>query len=162
MHHSVAIIGFGKMGKIRKNIFDTFPDCEVKWVCDIAPVSGDFRFIEDAKEVFNDSETDIIFIATPNYRNKDLIVQGLNSNKHVFCEKPIGISSAQVLEIIAAEKSNPQLKFMAGFKKITFFKKMLGKSKLLIGIDFYDRTGGGLQRKQAYSQNERRHARKVP
>lgn len=113
--HSVAIIGLGKMGKIRKNIIDSIPECLLKWVCDKEPVKGDFKFTKEPDVIFNDDNIDIVFVCTPNYLNKDFVVRGLDSKKHVFCEKPPGISSGQILEIIDAEKRNPECRLMIGF-----------------------------------------------
>lgn len=113
--HNVGIIGFGKMGQIRKEIIDSIPDCTLKWVADIKTVENDTRFTKDSEAIFNDSEVDIVFISTPNYLTKDLIIKGLDSKKHIFCEKPPGISVGQIMEIIEAEKRNPECKLMVGF-----------------------------------------------
>lgn len=113
--HNVAIIGFGKMGKIRKNVIDSIPGCSLTWVCDVMPKEGNFKFTKDPDVIFSDDEIDIVFVCTPNYLNKDFIIRGLDSKKHVFCEKPPGIKSAQILEIIEAEKRNPECKLMIGF-----------------------------------------------
>jgi len=114
-NHTTAIIGFGKMGKIRKEIIDSLRDCSVKWVCDAVPQEGNFEFTKDPDVIFKDKEVDIVFVCTPNYLNKDLVVRGLNSRKHVFCEKPIGINSAEVREIMDAEERNQGYNMMAGF-----------------------------------------------
>ena len=115
--HTAGIIGFGKMGKIRKEILDTLPDCSLKWVCDVTPVpeKGNFGYTDSPDDIFNDREVDMVFICTPNYLNKALIIRGLDAGKHVFCEKPIGISSKQILEIMEAERRNPEHKLMVGF-----------------------------------------------
>jgi predicted dehydrogenase len=113
--HNVGIIGFGKIGEIRKEIIDSIPDWSVKWICDPVLQQGDFRYTENPDAIFNDSEVDTVFIATPNYLNKGLVIKGLDSKKHVFCEKPIGTSTAQVVAIIEAEKRNPDRKLMIGF-----------------------------------------------
>ena len=114
-NHTLAIIGFGKMGKIRKGILDSTPGCSVKWVCDTIPQEGSFRFTTNSDEIFSDKEVDTVFLCTPNHLNKQLIVKGLNSKKHIFCEKPIGISTAEVREVMDAERRNPGYKMMAGF-----------------------------------------------
>lgn len=113
--HTAAVIGFGKMGKIRKGILDSIPGCSVKWVCDTGPQEGDFRFTCDSDEIFADEEVDTVFLCLPNYLNKGLIIKALDSKKHVFCEKPIGISTAEIREIIDAETRNPGCKLAAGF-----------------------------------------------
>jgi len=113
--HTLAIIGFGKMGKIRKGILDSIPGCSVKWVCDATPQEGDFRFTTDSDEIFNDKEVGTVFLCTPNHLNKRLIVKGLDSKKHVFCDKPIGISTPEVREVMDAERRNPGYRMMGGF-----------------------------------------------
>ncbi|MGD0331020.1 MAG: Gfo/Idh/MocA family oxidoreductase [Dehalococcoidia bacterium] len=115
MHHKAGILGFGKMGRIRKDNINSIRDCSVKYVCDSVPQEGNFKFTKEPNEIFNDDDVDIVFVCTPNYLNKDLIIRGLDSGKHVFCEKPPGVNSAQILEIIGAEKRNPGCKFMVGF-----------------------------------------------
>ncbi len=136
--HRIGIIGFGKMGQIRKNIIDSIPDCSVKWVCDTVPPKEDnFKFTKDPNVIFNDDEIDIIFVCTPNYLIKDFVVRGLDSKKHVFCEKPPGISSAQVLEIIDAEKRNPECKYMIGFNH-RWHQSVLEAKKLIDSGKFGD------------------------
>ncbi|XP_071540178.1 myo-inositol 2-dehydrogenase-like isoform X2 [Panulirus ornatus] len=46
-------------------------------------------FPEESEKVFRDPSVHGIIIATPTFTHKDLIVQGLNAEKAVFCEKPI-------------------------------------------------------------------------
>lgn len=133
--HKVAIIGLGKMGKIRKDIIDSIPKCSVKWVCDIAPMKGNFKFTKDPEVIFKDHDVDIVFVCTPNYLNKDFVVRGLDSKKHVFCEKPAGISVSQIQEIIDAEKRNPECRLAIGFnhrrhQSILQAKKVVDSGKL--------------------------------
>ena len=112
--HTAAIIGFGKMGKIRKEIIDSLSNCSLKWVSDVVPQEGTFKFTKDPDVIFADKEVDVVFVCTPNYLNKDFVARGLQSNKHVFCEKPIGISTAEISEIMDVEKRNPRLKLAVG------------------------------------------------
>jgi 1,5-anhydro-D-fructose reductase (1,5-anhydro-D-mannitol-forming) len=113
--HNVAIIGFGKMGKIRNEVVNSLPDCSLKWVCDVVPQEGNFKFTKDPDVIFNDEEVDIVFVCTPNYLNKGFVIRGLDSKKHIFCEKPLGTSSAEISEIMDAEKRNPNFKLAVGF-----------------------------------------------
>jgi len=126
--HNVAIIGYGKMGRTRKEVIDFLPDCKVKWVCDPAGAEGDFSYTDDPEVVFNDSQVDSVFICTPNCYTKDLVIRALNAQKHVFSEKPCGTSTEQVEEIMAALNENPTRKLMIGFnhrwhKSVTEAKK---------------------------------------
>lgn len=112
---NIGIIGFGKMGRIRKSALSGFEDCKLKWVCDLRGVNGDFRFTSDPERILQDSSVDAVFICTPNHLVKNFVVRGLDAGKHVFAEKPPGISVAEVKEMIAAEVRNPGLKVKFGF-----------------------------------------------
>ncbi len=49
---------------------------------------------------------DAIYLATPNWRHAEFVVPALRAGIHVLCEKPIEISSAKGLEILAAERES--------------------------------------------------------
>lgn len=117
---NIGIIGFGKIGKIRFNTIQAIDGkYRVTKICDISTNQGifskDIKFTTDYNDILNDKNIDIIFVCTPNYLNKKLVVEALNNNKHVFCEKPPGINLAELEEMIEAEKKNPHLKLMFGF-----------------------------------------------
>jgi predicted dehydrogenase len=112
---NIGIIGYGKMGQIRKRTLDEFENCRVKWVCDINEKHGDFNFTKDPNEIFKDDSIQAVFICTPNYLIKDLVVRGLDCKKHIFAEKPPGTSVADVEEMIKAERRNPGCKLKFGF-----------------------------------------------
>lgn len=62
------------------------------------------------EEVFQDSNVDIVYIGTIEHYHRDLCIKALNNNKHVLCEKPLAMNTAEVQDIIdVAKKTN---KFM--------------------------------------------------
>jgi predicted dehydrogenase len=54
-----------------------------------------------------------VFIATPPYLHSEMAIAAINAGKHVYCEKPIGITPAQVRDILEATKSSNKV-FVAG------------------------------------------------
>ena len=54
--------------------------------------------------LFNCKEVDIVYIATPHVFHKDLAIRAMKAGKHVLCEKPLGINTAEVEEMIATSK----------------------------------------------------------
>ena len=110
-----GIIGFGKMGKIRKSLIDQREDSEVTMVCDPIKPCLDVAYTPEAYDIISHPEIDAVCICTPNYLLKDLVVASLNADKHVLCEKPPGISLSQVHEMQAALKEKPRLKLKFGF-----------------------------------------------
>lgn len=51
-------------------------------------------------EIFQDSNIDIIYIGTIDQVHRDLCIKALNHNKHVLCEKPLAMNTAEAQEII--------------------------------------------------------------
>lgn len=111
----IGIIGYGKMGKLRHSVLETIGLHKVVHVCDSIPCNGNFKYSQNPSDVINNPLVDAVFVCTPNHMIKDTVVRLLDSGKHVFAEKPPGVSSAQVNEMISAETRNPDKKLMFGF-----------------------------------------------
>ncbi|MBQ7907631.1 MAG: Gfo/Idh/MocA family oxidoreductase [Clostridia bacterium] len=118
----IGIIGFGSMGKTHlysiKNIpffFDSDIKPQAVYICN--------RNIEKARQAsekydiphYTDNEDDIIYndeidivdICTPNICHYETAKKAILAGKHVYCEKPLGISyeQAQGLAQLAREKN---------------------------------------------------------
>ena len=113
----IGIIGaHGKMGEIRRHLFSKVPDCQIVALCDtFNPNGSNIFFSTDPYSIVNHPDVDAIVICTPNYLIKELVIASLNQKKHVFCEKPPGISLADVVEMRQALKTNKGLKLKFGF-----------------------------------------------
>ncbi|MBD0331721.1 MAG: Gfo/Idh/MocA family oxidoreductase, partial [Chitinophagaceae bacterium] len=60
--------------------------------------------------MISDPDIDGIVIATPSALHKEQVIQAFESNKAVFCQKPLGTNAKEVKVIIdAAEKANKLL-----------------------------------------------------
>lgn len=60
----------------------------------------------NAQDLFNCTDVDVVYIATPHTLHKDLSVMAMNSGKHVLCEKPMGVNTKQVQKMIEASVKN--------------------------------------------------------
>ena len=100
-----GIIGFGRMGK-------TFADCfknsnESFKLTAIASKSNSKISFEDKNlnvfknydELILSPKIDAIYVATLNNTHKEIVVKGLNNNKKILCEKPLGMNVYEVDEI---------------------------------------------------------------
>lgn len=59
------------------------------------------------KEMLEDHEIDVVYIATPHSNHYEYIIESLQNNKHVLCEKAITVNSTQLKEIVQlAEEKN--------------------------------------------------------
>lgn len=59
---------------------------------------------DNADDMINDENVDIIYIATPHNLHYRFLVQSLKAGKHVFCEKVITVNDKQLEEAIAIAK----------------------------------------------------------
>ena len=67
------------------------------------------------EELLNDAEIDAVYIPLPNHLHVEWAIKAIEANKHVLCEKPIGMSAAQAMELMEAAKQKPHLKVMEAF-----------------------------------------------
>ena len=110
----VSIIGFGKMGKIRATAIEKCGG-QVVGVFDsnIVDNSG-YKVYDKVDDVFDDPNIDAIFVCTPNFLNAKYTIRGIQSGKHVFCEKPPALNVSEMEEVIL-EESKYDKKIMYGF-----------------------------------------------
>lgn len=72
--------------------------------------SADAKVYEDYKELLADSTIDIIHVCTPNDSHADISIAGLESGKHVMCEKPMAKTAADARRMVeVAKKSDKKL-----------------------------------------------------
>ena len=150
---NVGIIGLGKVGLLRKDLILRHPAFTLKALCDVtnpadSVISG-YQYFNNYQDLLA-SDVDAVFIATPNKYTPEIVIAALNRNKNVFCEKPPGMTVADVEHIIAAEKKSTGRVLKFGFnhryhgavmeaKKIIDSKK-LGKILWIRGV--YGKSGG--------------------
>ena len=88
------------------------PNCEMVAFCDIilekaehaAKKFGtpDAKVYEDYKELLKDETIDVIHVCTPNRSHSFITVDALEAGKHVMCEKPMAINSAEAKKMLDA------------------------------------------------------------
>lgn len=96
---NVAIIGAGRAAQLHLNAYRKVYGLDICIAClfdsDIKRAEAmkkEYRIEKTAtslNEILMNQNIDIIDICTPPYSHKDLIIQALNHNKHVICEKPL-------------------------------------------------------------------------
>jgi predicted dehydrogenase len=67
------------------------------------------------EQLLADPEIDAVYIPLPNHLHVPWSIRALEAGKHVLCEKPIGLSSAEAEELLAVSKRHPHLKAMEAF-----------------------------------------------
>lgn len=134
----VGIIGFGKIGKLRKKVIENNPDLLLESICDtVHPEPDDkviCKFFENYKDLLK-LDIDAVFICVPHTLTKQIVIDSLKNNLHVFAEKPPGICVGDVLEIERELIRHPDLKLKFGFNHryythIQNAKKFIDSGKL--------------------------------
>ena len=67
------------------------------------------------EELLSDPDIDAVYIPLPNNLHVEWSIKSLQAGKHVLCEKPIGLSSAEANKLIDASEKYPHLKIMEAF-----------------------------------------------
>lgn len=117
----VGIIGCGGIanGKHMPSL-KKVKDCEMVAFCDIIPERAekaakeygtpDAKTYTDYKELLKDSEIEVVHVCTPNRSHSFITVDALEAGKHVMCEKPMAINSAEAKKMLdAANRTGKKL-----------------------------------------------------
>ena len=155
----LGIIGAGNMGSGHaKNITAGMcPDIVITamadrkesrrdWIRDNVPGAQIFA---EGSELIASGAADAVLIAVPHYQHPPLAIEAFEHGLHVMCEKPAGVYTLQVREMMAAADRHPELTFGMMFNQRTncVYRKMkemleageLGKIKRMnwIVTDWY-------------------------
>ena len=67
------------------------------------------------EELLADADIDVIYIPLPNHLHVSWSIRALEAGKHVLCEKPVALSSAEARQLLDAAGRCPHLKVMEAF-----------------------------------------------
>ncbi|HYI95418.1 MAG TPA: Gfo/Idh/MocA family oxidoreductase [Bryobacteraceae bacterium] len=102
-----GIIGCGLMGKHRAQAVTAIAQAHLISVFDPSEnraltLAKDFHCSADetVQALLARPEIDAVVIAVPHYLSKQICIDALHAGKHIFCEKPLGLSSSECEEII--------------------------------------------------------------
>ena len=112
----LGIIGVGNMGRSHINNWakGLTPEIEITAVCDIdetkfaaarEKIPGVPCF-KNATDLFASGLCDAVLIATPHYIHPDLTMEAMKAGLHVMSEKPAGVYTKQVRELIEFTKTS--------------------------------------------------------
>ena len=113
----VGIIGCGGIANAKHMPgLKACPDAEMVAFCDIVIERAETaakqygvpgaKVYEDYKELLKDESIEVVHVLTPNRAHSFITVDALNAGKHVMCEKPMAINSAEAKKMLDAAKKN--------------------------------------------------------
>lgn len=105
--YTLGIIGYGGMaGNHRKQLEKKNVRVRLKGIFDIdegrraTAIEQGYIAYESVDALLADEELDIVLVATPNDSHKQLALRVLDAGKHLLCEKPVTMSSDDLIEIM--------------------------------------------------------------
>ena len=114
---NIGLLGFGSMGKVHsycvdnlKYIYGDLPfDASIRGVCTTSLKKSrnvceryGFSVAADNEDLLiNDPDIDVIDICTPNIFHYETLKKAIAAKKHIYCEKPLCVTSAEADEIAA-------------------------------------------------------------
>jgi predicted dehydrogenase len=105
---NVAVVGLGWWGRTIAGLLGGNSKLSLVKCVDVSPAAGQFAaergiaFANDFKAALDDPGVQAVILCTPHSQHCEQIVQAANAKKHVFCEKPLSLSRAEVLKAVAA------------------------------------------------------------
>ena len=137
----LGIIGYGNMGSGHtKNIFKgKCPEIALTAIADINPERLELArqlaaemnmpcppLFDDASKMMDSGLCDAILVAVPHYDHARYVIEALEKGLHAMSEKPAGVYTKQVREMIAVADQHPELTFGMMFNQRTncVYRKM--------------------------------------
>ena len=117
----VAVIGLGWWGRIMVPLIKTSARLRVVKVVDPAPAAQAFAAehglpLVSYDEVLRERDVHGVVLCTPHTQHTEQIVRAAEAKKHVFCEKPLSLTRADVLRAVDACNRNG-VKLAVGHEK---------------------------------------------
>ena len=121
-----ALIGTGGIAQTYAQAFQTSECCKLIAVADINQDSAKAfaepfgaRSFSDYKSLAENSEIDAVIIATPPDSHPEIAMYFMTRGVHVFCEKPLCLSSAEAVQMIeTAEKTGVKFTMASKFRYV--------------------------------------------
>ncbi|MBN2088819.1 Gfo/Idh/MocA family oxidoreductase [candidate division KSB1 bacterium] len=119
-----GVLSTAKIGRVK-----VIPAMQRSQYCEIVGIAS--RDLDKAKQVASelgipkvygsyqallaDSDIEAIYNPLPNHLHVPLSIQALEAGKHVLCEKPIAVTTAEAQKLLNASQKYPHLKVMEAF-----------------------------------------------
>jgi predicted dehydrogenase len=123
----IGVIGLGGMGAAHLKTAAAAECCRVVAVCDVRPeqLAGDWakaksnidtggaqpadlsgvKTCTDYRKLLRNKEIDAVVVATPTFLHGKIALAALKAGKHVFCEKPMALTSRESWRMAAAAEA---------------------------------------------------------
>lgn len=125
----LGVIGVGGIASMHVDNIVTgkCPDIEIvamadrkesrrKWAAEKVPAA---KIFTEGADLIKSGLCEAVLIAVPHYQHPEMTILALQNGLHVMCEKPAGVYTLQVREMIAEANKHPELTFAMMFNQRT-------------------------------------------
>lgn len=112
----VGVIGVGNRGAHVLGLVLQQPDVKVTALCDLKPDRLDKAAsaaakhnpatMTDYRKLIERPDVNAVFIESPCDLHVEMAIAALKAGKHIYCEKPVGITPASIAELLNAAKGS--------------------------------------------------------
>src|SRR4051812_28631444 len=105
---SVAVVGLGWWGRIICGLLKGSSKLSLAELVDVDSGAEDFAgdlgipFSSSFEKTIQNKNVNAVILCTPHTQHTEQIVKAAGAKKHVFCEKPLSLSRADVLKAVEA------------------------------------------------------------
>jgi len=138
-----AVIGTGNRGSYLLQGVILQANAKVAAVCDLkadrldkaaSAAAKDNPFVtKEWRKVLERKDVDAVYVATPPHLHAEMAVAALEAGKHVYCEKPVGVTAPQVRAVVRAAKKSKKT-FVAGQQLRSMGQLMKAVGKIHGGV----------------------------
>jgi predicted dehydrogenase len=119
---SFGVIGCGGMGRHHTGLLHAIEGARVvacadeskEAADDLAKAFGVPKAFRDYRRLLDAKKIDAVFVCTPTFTHREIVVAAAEAGKQIFCEKPIALTLADGRKMIAACRRN-RVQLMIGF-----------------------------------------------
>jgi predicted dehydrogenase len=120
----VAVIGLGPWGRDILTSLARVPQAEIAAICDnyaamvrrSATLAPGATQTEDYKTILANKDIKAVIVATPTHLHKQVVLDAIAAEKHVYCEAPLAATIEEAKAIATAAKGAQHLVFQAGLQ----------------------------------------------
>jgi predicted dehydrogenase len=101
--HSIALQEVGAVfPEVTAPVCELLADRDAAQAAKSAAAMGFARSTGDWRELVADPDVDIVDICSPNYLHREMALAAIAAGKHVWCEKPLALDTAEAQEVADA------------------------------------------------------------
>ena len=104
--HAIALRSVGTVyPELRQPVLALLVDSDAETAKRTASAWGFERHSDDWLGACNDPNVDVVDICTPNHLHREMALAAAAAGKHIYCEKPLGLNTAEAVEICEAAEA---------------------------------------------------------